>query len=307
MPAKAPSKVPVALKRLLLFCGACAVLLSATSCGRSAPEAEKPVPVIRIACLRSAEAIGITHLATAVLEDKLGYDVKLDMLDPPDAFRSLAAGRDDVLLDAWLPVTDAAYMKRYRNKLVDLGTVCIQARIGLVVPDYAPGKTIGDLRRYRKEYGGRIVGIQAGTGMMVMTRTAIRKYGLRYRLVPASASDTVKALESAIRNHRPVVVTGWRPHWTFGRWTLRFLEDPGNVYGPGEAIHAVARSGFADAMPKAAAFLRRFRLDGAQADDLLLAVHADPEQPLAVARTWMREHPQLVDGWIGQQPAPKAD
>lgn len=307
MRAHAPSKLPVTVTRLLALCAACALLAVAASCGRSARKAEKPAPVIRIACFRSAEAIGITHLATAVLEDRLGCDVKLDMLDPPAAFRSLARGRNDVLLDAWLPVTDAPYMKRYRKELVDLGAVCPQARIGLVVPDYAPGKTVGDLRRYGKEYGGRIVGIKAGTGMMIMTRKAIRKYGLRFRLVAASASDAAKTLESAIRDRRPVVVTGWRPHWTFARWKLRFLEDPGNVYGPAEAIHVVARAGFPKAMPGAAAFLRRFRMDDAQVDDLLLAVHDDPEQPLAAARTWMRKHTALVEKWVGSPPAPKTD
>ncbi len=307
MRVHAPSKSPVVLARFLLFLAACAALAAAAACGRSAGKAEKPAPVIRIACLRSAEAIGITHLAAAVLEDRLGYDVKLDMLDSPAAFRSLAGGRDDVLLDAWLPVTDAAYMKRYRSELVDLGTVCPRARIGLVVPDYAPGKTIGDLRRYGKEYGGRIVGIEAGTGMMIMTRKAIRQYGLRCRLVATSASDAAKAIESAVRDRRPVVVTGWRPHWTFARWKLRFLEDPANVYGPGEAIHAVARAGFVEAMPGAAAFLRRFRMDDAQVDDLLLAVHDDPEQPLNVARAWMRKHAALVEAWIGSPPAQKAD
>ncbi len=30
----------------------------------------------------------------------------------------------------------------------------------------------------------------------------------------------------AIRKKQWIVVTGWSPHWMFGRWNLHYLDDP---------------------------------------------------------------------------------
>ncbi len=282
------------------------MLASASACVRKASSDKKPKPVVRLACVDSAEAIATTHLAKAVLEQKLGYDVKLVMVEASAAFESVADGRSDAFLDAWLPVTHMSFTKRYGTRLVDLGTLFRGARIGLLVPDYAPGKTIGDLGRFRREYGGTIVGIGADAGIMVTTHKAMRAYGLRYHLVAAGVQGMPAALEAAIREKRPIVVTGWEPHWTFARWKLRFLEDPRHVYGRAEDIHIVARLGFEKDMPDAAAFLERFRLDRAQLDTLLLMIRNDPEKPLSAAMSWMRQHPRLIDDWIGAAAAKKA-
>lgn len=301
-----PAKTRASWMRGLCVCAVGAALALSAACGRTASKREKPRQTVRLACVNSADAIAVTHLAKAVLERKLGYDVKLAMLDPASAFESVAEGRSDAFLDAWLPHTHAVYMRRYRRRIIDLGTLFKGARIGLVVPDYAPGKTISDLRRLAGPYGGRIIGIDAGAGIMVSARKAIRTYGLPYDLVPTGLQGMPAALESAIRRHEPIVVTGWNPHWTFARWKLRFLEDPSHVFGRTEDIHVIAGKGFDGRRPRAAAFLARYRLDGPQLDSLLLMIRDDPEQPLAAAEEWMRTHPKLVDFWIGGSAASKA-
>jgi len=301
-----PARTRASWMRGLCVCAMGAALALSAACGRTASKGGKPRQTVRLACVNTAEAIATTHLAKAVLEQKLGYDVKLVMVGASASFKSVADGRCDAFLDAWLPATHSADMKRYGAGLVDLGTLFKGARIGLVVPDYAPGKTIGDLGRFRKEYGGTIIGIDAEAGIMVTTHKAMRTYGLRYHLVAAGVQGMPAALEAAIRERRPIVVTGWEPHWTFARWKLRFLEDPRHVYGRTEDIHILARRGLEKDLPEAAVFLGRYRLDGAQLDTLLLMVRNDPEKPLSAAISWMRQHPRLIDGWIGAAAAGKA-
>lgn len=64
------------------------------------------------------------------------------------------------------------------------------------------------------------------------------------------------ALDTAIENEEPIVVTGWEPHWMFAKYDLKFLEDSEGAYGDSEDIHILARKGFSDDMPKATKFLK---------------------------------------------------
>lgn len=55
------------------------------------------------------DGIAVTHLAAAVLEDKLGYEVVLDLAEPSKNYASVASGEQDVYLNAWLPFTQSEY------------------------------------------------------------------------------------------------------------------------------------------------------------------------------------------------------
>ena len=55
---------------------------------------------------------------------------------------------------------------RGQHHAVDLGPNFNDAKIGLIVPDNADVKTVGDLEAKKAEFGSRIVGIDAGAGVM---------------------------------------------------------------------------------------------------------------------------------------------
>ena len=46
----------------------------------------------------------------------------------------------------------------------------------------------------------------------------------------------------------------------FSTWSLRYLDDPKEVYGKTEQIHAVARKGFTHDFPQVATFFANFHL-----------------------------------------------
>lgn len=58
------------------------------------------------------------------------------------------------------------------------------------------------------------------------------------------------ALGEAVSNEEPIVVTGWAPHWMFGRWDLKILDDPENVFGESETINTIVRQGLEDDQPE---------------------------------------------------------
>ena len=83
-------------------------------------------------------------------------------------------------MDAWLPATQADYMKQYGKNLDILGEIYRNARIGVVVPDYVSMNSIEQLNAIREKLKGEIIGIDAGAGIMHATDLAIEKYKLNY-------------------------------------------------------------------------------------------------------------------------------
>lgn len=244
-----------------------------------------------------AEGVAMTYLAQAVLEERLGYEVRLTMADPAPIFTSLAEGNLDFFLDAWLPVTHQRHMEKYRESLVDLGYNYRGARIGLVTPAYVEVDTIPDLREHRSRFDAEITGIDSGAGIMEATRRAVDRYNLDMQLISSSGAAMTASLKDAVQSRRPIVVTGWKPHWMFARWDLKFLEDPRGIYGEVENIHTMARPGISQDMPELANFFRAFRFTDQQIGSLMDAMNQAESQSDA-ARNWMEKHPQLIESWL---------
>ncbi len=257
---------------------------------------------VKLAYVNWSEGIAMTNLAAVVLEDRLGYDVELTMADVAPVFTSVASGNSDAFLEAWLPITHASYMEEYGENLVDLGVVYENAVLGLVVPAYVEVSSIAELNDYKDAFGGEIVGIDAGAGMMAQTELVIEEYGLDFELLPGSGPVMTAALGKAIDAGKAIVVTGWAPHWMFARWDLKVLEDPLGIYGQAENIHKLARVGLEDDMPKVADFLKAFAMTDAELGDLMGVIEESGDQEVIdVARAWANDHAELIDSWLAQE------
>jgi len=298
-------KIP-SLNRLPLLLTAVAGLLVATGCPQekkaqtegAETAAEKKKPAVRLVYVNWAEGVAMTHLVRAILEDRMGYPVQTTMADVAPVFASLANGDADAFLDGWLPVTHQSYMERFKGKVVDLGTNYEDARIGLVVPADMDITSIEQLNGKKQALNQSIVGIDSGAGIMSATEKAIQEYGLELKLVPSSGPAMTAELKDAIAKKRQVVVTGWKPHWKFARWDLKFLDDPKGVYGATESIHTLTRVGLEKDLPDVAALLRNFKLDDQQLGSLMGAVADAEDAPEKAVREWMKQNQALVDGWI---------
>lgn len=253
--------------------------------------------VVRIGYVSWAEGIAMTHLIRVLVEDRFGYEVELTLADPAPIFTSLANREIDLFLDAWLPQTHGSHMAEYGDRLNDLGPNYEGARIGLVVPAYVNLDSIPELGANAARVDGAITGIDSGAGIMEATRRAVDVYDLDMSLLASSGAAMTASLRDAIQAERAIVVTGWRPHWMFARWDLKFLEDPEQVYGTAESIHTLARRGLARDMPELVGFLRAFTLTDEQIGSLMYRMRQTTSQREAAA-AWIDEHADLVDSWI---------
>ncbi len=67
-------------------------------------------------------------------------------------------------------------------------------------------------------------------------------------------------------------MTGWTPHWMFGRYKLKILDDPKQIYGKAESIHTVVWKDFSEKYPFVAELLRNIRLDDQQISSLMATI-----------------------------------
>lgn len=252
---------------------------------------------ISIAYANWSEGIAMSHLAKVILEEH-GYNVKMLNADLAPIFASLSRKKADVFMDVWMPVTMHDYMEQYGDRLEIISDIYDNARIGLVVPEYATIRSIEELNEHKELFSGKIIGIDAGAGIMKTTEKALDNYGLDYKLMTASAPAMTTSLEKAIQKKEWIVVTGWTPHWMFGRYKLKVLDDPKQIYGKAESIHTVTWKGFSEKDPFAAELLRNIRLTDRQISSLMTAVEKTQKTETYAARQWIKAHQTLVDSWI---------
>lgn len=90
--------------------------------------------------------IASTNLAHYILSEKLGYNVTSLQVEMGPMWQGVASGDVDASLAAWLPVTSAAYLEKYKNQIDDLGVNLEGAKTGLTVPAYMDIDSIEDLK-----------------------------------------------------------------------------------------------------------------------------------------------------------------
>lgn len=248
-----------------------------------------------------AEGVAYTHLAKLVLEEKMGYEVDITTADVAPAYASVAQGDQDAFMESWLPVIQKQYVEKYKDRIVDLGHVFENTEMGLVVPSYVDIDNISELNEHADKFGNKIVGIDAGAGVMVTTdEDLIPSYSIDLELMPSSGPAMTAALKEAIANEEWIVVTGWTPHWMFGRWDLKFLkQDQEKIWGNGN-IHIFGRKHLREEKPELAAFLSNMILSQEELSDLMLKVRTSDDSVTEVARQWMTDHPKVIESWIPQ-------
>ncbi|MDF2925258.1 MAG: glycine/betaine transporter [Paenibacillaceae bacterium] len=152
-------------------------------------------------------------------------------------------------------------------------------------------KSIGDQVQHQ------IIGIDPGAGLMKQAAQAIEDYELKdWKLVEGSGAAMAVALEKAYKDQKPIIVTGWTPHWKFAKYDLKYLEDPKGTFGQDEEIRTIVRQGLKDSHPSAYAMLERFEWTP---DDMAVVMSdiIDGKKPEAAAADWVSASSAKVQVW----------
>ncbi|MEG1079492.1 MAG: glycine betaine ABC transporter substrate-binding protein [Pseudomonas sp.] len=247
-----------------------------------------------------SDSVATTNVAAEVIRQKLGYDVKLQAVATGIMWQGVATGKLDAMMSAWLPVTHGDYWTKNKDNVVDYGPNFKDAKIGLIVPEYVKASSLADLKT-DDSFKHKIVGIDAGSGVMLKTDQAIKDYDLSgYKLQASSGAAMTAELGRAYAKQQSIAVTGWVPHWMFAKWKLKFLEDPKGVYGAAETVNSIGSKELATKAPDVAEFLKKFQWQSKdEIGEVMLAIQ-EGAKPEAAAKDWVAKHPERVAEWTAK-------
>lgn len=254
---------------------ACAYLLGLALGASAAVTQAEEKPPVRIGWVNWSDTEITVKLASTALQEHLKQPVKLVMADIGIQFQALANGNIDLIPMVWLPSTHKAFYDKYKDRLEDLG-VLYEGRIGMAVPTSVPVAEVAsveDLNKpgIREKFDGKILTSEVGNGQYTLTVKAIEDYKLTgYKLMGSSESGMLNEMDRNLKRDKWSLVNAWSPHWMFSKWSLRYLEDPKQIFGGAEQIHAMARKGFSQEHPEVAYFFAHFSLPQADLEALMM-------------------------------------
>lgn len=282
-------------KRLLMLLLAVSTALTMAMAGNvGAKDKKAEIVYVEWSC-----ATASANVVKAVLETRMGYDVELTPVSAAAMWQALATGDVDACTTAWLPTTHKHYFEKVRDDVVNLGHNLTGTKIGLVVPTYVTIDSIGEMDAHADKFDGQITGIDPGAGIMSKTEKAIEDYNLdNMTLMEGSGAMMTAVLKDKIKNNEWVVVTGWTPHWKFGKWDLKYLKDPKGVYGGAEYIDTIVRKGLKEDKPDLYAFLDNFQWTANDIQTVMAWNQDKSTTPEKNAMKWINENPEKVEAWL---------
>lgn len=218
------------------------VALALTGCngtGENGTEAGEDIGTVTIGFVPWDEVIAATYLWEYLLEEE-GAEVDLVQLEPAAVYAGVAGGDTDLYMGG-LEGTHADYWEQYGDDFEIIASWHEPLIHGLAVPDYVEAESITDLEGNADEFGGRIVGIEPGSGLMNELDEAREVYDLGgYEVIEGSTAAMLAEFENAVESGEPVVAAAWSPHWAVAEYNMNFLDDPEDIFAYGDEYHVIA-------------------------------------------------------------------
>ena len=286
--------------KTLVSMGIAAVMAGSVRTAALAQDAEP----VKIGWSAWSDAEFVTKLAAKLIEDELGQDVELVQTDVAPLYQGVSRGDLDAMMMAWLPQTHADYFAKVKDDVETLGTVYEGAKLGWVVPAYVPEDMISSIEDLSKDevkekLNNTVQGIDPGAGLTRLSQQALKDYGLEdYDLQISSEAGMLTTVDRAFRSEDWFVATSWSPHWMFGKYDIRYIDDPKQSLGEAEHVDILARKGFKEENPKVAGFLSRMKLP---ISDLEAGMFDAQETSYEEAvEKYVKEHPDQIKTWVSE-------
>lgn len=144
-----------------------------------------------------------------------------------------------------------------------------------------------------------ITGLEPGAGQTGMNDEAIEAYDSLdgWEQKTSSTGAMLSALDTAMENEDPIMITAWSPHYMFARWDIKYVEDPKGVFG--EEIYAatLGKPGIEDEFPIAYKLLERFNWDLDVVEAGLLKAEEENLEMEVIAQQWVDENTDTIAEW----------
>jgi glycine betaine/proline transport system substrate-binding protein len=252
--------------------------------------------------ISATTAIGDTILKA------LDYKPDVTILSVAVTFESLKNGNIDVFLGNWMPLQEPTQAPLVKEGKIDaIATNLSGARIGFAVPKaaYDAGlKSYADIARFKDQLGGKLYGIESGSGANATITKMIQNNTFTlggFSLVESSEQAMLAQVKRDINQNKPIVFFGWRPHPMNVNLPIAYLESGNDVFGPsdgGASVVTLTRRGYAKDCPNVGRLLTNLVFDVATEDQLMSSILDDKMQPDEAGKAWMKKNPDVVARWL---------
>ena len=306
---------------------ALAALLTATVTGCSAEEGAESASgggsgVTVQAAQFSWTAAGLTNsILSEVAADHpdLGVaSLATTQLDPAAAWTGAQRGDIDLLTEVALPnqqeLADGA-----ADRVDIVSETYGDAAQGWFVPAYAvePGgpleglTSVTQLNDYADALGGKFYDADPGYITTEQNAKRLAGYGITLEHVVSSEAAELAQLENSYSREEPIVLYLYHPHAVFAQYDMVQLEEPtpysegclttgdGACAMPSYSANIAASTELQEQAPGFADLLVDLRISVEEMEEMQKQVDVDGEDAAAVARQWVDEHADQIDGWVG--------
>lgn len=262
---------------------------------------------VRMGVVNWTDVIATSAMAQTLL-DGLGYKTKQTSASQQIIFAGLRDKRLDMFLGYWNPI-----MNQSITPFVDAKQVTVlaepslkDAKAMLAVPTYMADKglkSFADIATFEKELGGRIYGIEPGSGANTQIKAMIEKnqFGLgKFQLVESSEAGMLSAVTRAVKRNEPIVFFGWTPHPMNINQDMTYLTGSEDALGPDEGratVWTVTAPDYASRCPNVSRLLSNLTFS-AEAESRMMQPLLDHKDALESARQWLKDHPEDKARWL---------
>lgn len=270
-------------------------LCAAAMVGMTMLPARAEEKTITMGTLSWEDLTPISGITKKVLEDA-GYTVKVtEFSEWGIAYAALSKG-DIQILASQTDYVAHDYWDKNKNRLEKISPVSHGLYQSIAVPKYVTIDSLDQLNENTEKFGGKIIGIEPGSGLMRDTAKAVKDYNLKLQLVEGSTAAMTAALKSAIDRNEWIAVTIWEPSWMVQKYDVKFLKDPKGVYPPPQGYYWIGRKGFSQENPQARELLASVFVPLADITSINGAVKDGKTMEQAV-KDWTSSHADLLKRW----------
>lgn len=120
------------------------------------------------------DSVVIIYVVVEVICEKFGYEVKLMLVVVGIMWQGVVCGKFDVMFLVWLLGIYGVYYEKMKDKVVNFVINYLDVCIGLIVFEYVSVNSIVDFQVQKDVFGGCVVGIDVGVGVMIKIDEVIK-------------------------------------------------------------------------------------------------------------------------------------
>lgn len=252
--------------------------------------------------------ITATTAVTSEVLSGLGYQTKTQLLSVPVTYTSLANGDIDIFLGNWMPTMEgdiASYREAGTVETVRANLVGAKYTLAVSKNAYDAGVTnFADIANHKKEFSGRIYGIEPGNdgNRLIQDMINSNAFGLSdFQLVESSEAGMLSQVARNVRRDKWIVFLGWAPHPMNANFEMEYLSGGDDYFGPnygGADVYTNVRKGYVQECPNVGKLLTNLEFSLQMENEIMGAILDSGKSPDVAAKEWLSNNPGALDGWL---------